>query len=59
MSTDDEIRKILGGRDIEKLYADRGLAITKHDVEQTTKRVRRAVGQLESYQIVKSVTYRR
>jgi hypothetical protein len=42
-----------------KLYADRVVAITKHDVEQTTKRVRRTVGQLESYQIVKSVTYRR
>ena len=42
-----------------KLYTDRIVAITKHDVEQTTKRVRRAVGQLESYQIVKSVTYRR
>jgi len=42
-----------------KLYADRIVAITKHDVEQTTKRVRRAVGQLESYQTVNSVTYRR
>jgi hypothetical protein len=42
-----------------KLYADKIATITKDDVEQTTKRVRRAVGELESYQIVKSETYRR